>query len=70
MCEKLKKNKITYGYYVDEDGLYFKSEKDGKELESFNINGVASVSLQYGDIDILQLCYIYDNENDELDDLL
>jgi hypothetical protein len=61
------RNKITYGYYVDEDGLYFKSEKDGEILESFDINGVASVSLEFGEINILHLCYIT-NEDDELDE--
>jgi hypothetical protein len=61
------KNDIKYGYYIDEDGLYFKSEKNGEILECFDINGVASVSLQFGEIDILHLCYIT-NEDDELDD--
>lgn len=63
---KLKKE-IEYGYYIDEDGLYFKSQKDGNTLECFDINGVASVTLNYSEIDILHLCYI-PNENDELDD--
>tara|TARA_R100001530_G_scaffold19758_1_gene16608 strand:+ start:1397 stop:1600 length:204 start_codon:yes stop_codon:yes gene_type:complete len=66
MSNKLK-NKITYGYYIDEDGLYFKSEKDGEALECFDINGVASVSLQFGEIDILHLCYITDEDDDILD---
>ena len=61
------KNDIKYGYYVDEDGLYFKSEQNGQILESFDINGVASVSLQFSEIEILHLCYIT-YEDDELDE--
>jgi hypothetical protein len=61
------RNKINYGYYIDEDGLYFKSEKNGEILECFDINGVASVSLEFGEINILHLCYIT-NEDDELDE--
>ncbi|GAG02049.1 unnamed protein product, partial [marine sediment metagenome] len=37
-------NNVTFGYYIDEDGLYYYSEKDGKTDEVFSINGVASVS--------------------------
>ncbi len=45
-----------------------KSEKDGEILECFDINGVASVSLQFGEIDILHLCYITNEDDDELDE--
>ncbi len=61
------KNKIVYGYYIDEDGLYFKSEKNGEILECFDINGVANVSTDFVGLNLLHLCYIT-NENDELDD--
>jgi len=65
-------NKISYGYFIDEDGLYFYSEKDGKTDEVFSINGVASVSLNYSKTHLLHLAYIDENEdenNDELDEL-
>ncbi len=62
------RNKITYGYYVDEDGLYFKSEKDGKILESFDINGVANVSTDFVGLNLLHLCYITYEDDDELDE--
>ena len=65
-------NKINYGYFIDEDGLYFYSEKDGKTDEVFSINGVASVSLNYSETHLLHLAYIDENEdenNDELDEL-
>jgi len=65
-------NKISYGYFIDEDGLYFYSEKDGKTDEVFSINGVASVSLNYTETHLLHLAYIDENEdenNDELDEL-
>jgi hypothetical protein len=65
-------NKISYGYFIDEDGLYFYSEKDGKTDEVFSINGVASVSLNYSETHLLHLAYIDENEdenNDELDEL-
>ena len=70
MPQKELKNKITYAYYIDEDGLYFYSEKDGKEYECFDINGVASISLKFGEVDVLQLCYITNDEenDDELDE--
>ena len=45
-------NKINYGYFIDEDGLYFYSEKDGKTDEVFSINGVASVSLNFTETQI------------------
>jgi hypothetical protein len=65
-------NKINYGYFIDEDGLYFYSEKDGKTDEVFSINGVASVSLNFTETHLLHLAYIDENEdenNDELDEL-
>lgn len=63
-------NKISYGYFIDEDGLYFYSEKDGKTNEVFSINGVASVSLNYSETHLLHLAYIDKNEeDDELDEL-
>tara|TARA_R110002126_G_scaffold6191_3_gene32731 strand:+ start:4502 stop:4720 length:219 start_codon:yes stop_codon:yes gene_type:complete len=65
-------NKISYGYFIDEEGLYFYSEKDGETDEVFSITGVASVSLNYSQTQILHLAYIDENEEDEdneLDDL-
>ena len=63
-------NKINYGYFIDEDGLYFYSEKDGKTDEVFSINGVASVSLNFTETHLLHLAYIDENEeDDELDEL-
>ena len=47
------KNKIVYGYYVDEDGLYFKSEQNGQILETFDINGVANVSTDFCRIEFI-----------------
>ncbi len=67
---KLQKN-VKYGYFIDEDGLYFYSEKDGEQDEVFSINGVASVSLTYTETKLLHLAYIDENENNtELDELL
>lgn len=61
------RNKIEYGYYIDEDGLYFKSKQDGITVECFDINGVADISTDFVGLNLLHLCYIT-NENDELDD--
>jgi len=67
---KLQKN-VKYGYFIDEDGLYFYSEKEGELNEVFSINGVASVSLNYSETKLLHLAYIDENEdNTELDELL
>ena len=62
-------NKINYGYFIDEDGLYFYSEKDGKTDEVFSINGVASVSLNYTETHLLHLAYIDENQQDEDNEL-
>lgn len=62
-------NKISYGYFIDEEGLYFYSEKDGATEEVFSINGVASVSLNYSQTQILHLAYIDENEEDEDNEL-
>ena len=62
-------NKISYGYFIDEDGLYFYSEKDGKTDEVFSINGVASVSLNYSETHLLHLAYIDENQQDEDNEL-
>ena len=59
---------VEMGYYVDEDGLYFKSEKDGKILESFDINGVANVSTDFIGLNLLHLCYITYEDDNELDE--
>ena len=65
---------LKYHYYtafIDEDGLYFYSEKEGELNEVFSINGVASVSLNYSETKLLHLAYIDENEdNTELDELL
>jgi len=61
------KDKIIYGYYIDEDGLYFKSEKNGEILECFDINGVADISTDFIGLNLLHLCYI-PIDDDELDE--
>ena len=65
--EEKQKSQVSYGYYIDEDGLYYYSEIDGELYECFDINGVASITLDFNnDFEFLQLAYIY--ENDRLDD--
>lgn len=59
-------NNVTFGYYIDEDGLYYYSERNGKTDEVFSINGVASVScVDYKEMQLLHLAYIDENQQDE-----
>ena len=61
-----KKGKVSYGYFIDEEGLFYYSEMNGKVYEMFSINGVSSMTLNDNyDFRILELSYIY---TDELDD--
>ena len=67
LIEELKKE-VSYGYFVDEEGLYYYSEKDGEVEEFFSINGVATISLNYNEIKLLHLAYIYeDGDNTKLE---
>tara|TARA_R100001440_G_scaffold7670_1_gene14974 strand:- start:138 stop:332 length:195 start_codon:yes stop_codon:yes gene_type:complete len=64
MCAKKEhqKIKLEYGYYIDEDGLYFHSMLNGETYELFDINGVASTTFDFGtDFEILELAYIYED---------
>ena len=61
-----RKGKVSYGYFIDEEGLFYYSEMNGKVYEMFSINGVSSMTLNDNyDFRILELSYIY---TDELDD--
>ncbi len=51
------KRKIEFGYYVDEEGLYYVSTISGVLYEEFSINGVVEIQ-ESPDIEILYLCYI------------
>ena len=64
---KLESNvKVSYGYFIDEEGLFYYSEMNGEVYEMFDINGVASMTLNGNyDFKILELAYIYNL--DELD---
>ena len=58
-----RKGKVSYGYFIDEDGLYYYSEIDGEVYQCFDINGVASTTYEFGiDYNVLELAYIYENE--------
>jgi hypothetical protein len=59
--QKRIKQQISYGYFVDEDGLYYYSEKDGEVYEIFDINGVATATIDFNKIEVLFLAYIYDD---------
>ncbi len=60
--EHLKK-RVSYGYFIDEDGLYYYSEIDGETFQCFDINGVASTTFDFGiDFDLLELAYIYETD--------
>ena len=59
---KKKKQQINYGYFVDEDGLYYYSEKNGMPYEVFDINGIATATLDFNKIDLIYLAYIYEND--------
>ena len=63
MSKKVK-DKISYGYYIDVEGLYYVSTKSGEPYESFDINGVCAVT-EFQDIDLIYLCYIPEDENTE-----
>ena len=61
-----RKGKVSYGYFIDEEGLFYYSEMNGEVYEMFSINGVSSMTLNDNyDFRILELSYIY---TDELDD--
>lgn len=63
---ELLKSDFSYGYYIDEQGLYFYSELDGGVYECFDINGVSSSTFDFNDnYRIIELAYIF-NKN-ELD---
>ena len=58
------KNDFSYGYYIDEEGLYLYSEMNGETYQCFDINGVASTTFNFEtDYRILELAYIQE-END------
>jgi hypothetical protein len=60
--EHLKK-RVSYGYFIDEDGLYYYSEIDGETFQCFDINGVASTTFDFGiDFEFLELAYIYETD--------
>jgi hypothetical protein len=68
MSEKKEhqKRKVSYGYFIDEDGLYYYSEIDGEVYQCFDINGVASATYEFGiDYNVLELAYIYENDRRE-----
>lgn len=61
-----RKGKVSYGYFIDEEGLFYYSEMNGEVYEIFDINGVSSMTLNDNyDFNILELAYIYNL--DELD---
>ncbi len=61
-----RKGKVSYGYFIDEEGLFYYSEMNGEVYEMFDINGVSSMTLNDNyDFNILELAYIYNL--DELD---
>lgn len=66
-----RKGKVSYGYFIDEEGLFYYSEMNGEIYEMFDINGVSSMTLNDNyDFNILELSYIYDlNELDREDEL-
>jgi|TARA_R100000081_G_scaffold74258_1_gene40747 hypothetical protein len=60
-----KKGKVSYGYFIDEEGLFYYSEMNGEVYEMFSINGVSSMTLNDNyDFKILELSYIYTDELD------
>ena len=60
-----KKGKVSYGYFIDEEGLFYYSEMNGELYEMFSINGVSSMTLNDNyDFKILELSYIYTDELD------
>jgi len=60
-----RKGKVSYGYFIDEEGLFYYSEMNGEVYEMFSINGVSSMTLNDNyDFKILELSYIYTDELD------
>ena len=57
--EKLQKE-VSSGYFIDEEGLYYYHEYNGEIEDFFSINGVASITHLYSEINTLHLAYIYD----------
>jgi len=43
----LLKSDFSYGYYIDDEGLYFYSEMNGEVYQCFDINGVASTTFDF-----------------------
>jgi hypothetical protein len=73
MSEKKEhqKTKVNYGYYIDEDGLFYYSEINGETFQCFDINGVASTTYDFGiDFELLELAYIYEKDDGYRDDEL
>jgi hypothetical protein len=66
----LLKSDFSYGYYIDDEGLYFYSEMNGEIYECFDINGVATTTFDFdADYRILELAYIHeDNELNEFEE--
>jgi len=65
--KELLKSDFSYGYFIDEDGLFFYSEMNGEVYQCFDINGVATTTFNFEtDYRILELAYIH--EEDGLDD--
>ncbi len=64
---ELLKSDFSYGYYIDDEGLYFYSEMNGEIYECFDINGVATTTFDFAaDYIILELAYI--DEDNGMDD--
>tara|TARA_R110000803_G_scaffold103566_1_gene171710 strand:- start:169 stop:390 length:222 start_codon:yes stop_codon:yes gene_type:complete len=59
--ESQLRSDFSYGYFIDEDGLFYYSEMDGITYECFDINGVASTTFDFEtDYRILELAYIHE----------
>jgi len=59
-----KQKRVDYCYYIDDNGLYYKSTLSGELYQEFDINGVCEISESIG-VDILYLCYIDENDKSE-----
>lgn len=65
-----RKERVKYGYYIDDDGLFYYSEIDGETFQCFDINGVASSTFDFGiDFELLELAYIYENDRPNDDEI-
>ncbi len=65
--KELLKSDFSYGYFIDEDGLFFYSEMNGEVYQCFDINGVATTTFDFEtDYRILELAYI--NEENGMDE--